>query len=201
MKNENTRRITSEDVLSMETYGETRIKRRQTITEVKRDRRVYIGPDAVFHFENYETIFHQIHEMLWIEKGGEAQIHDELAAYNPLIPNGFELVCTLMFEIEDPVRRAKTLGGLGGVEKTVYIAFDGGNKIFAQAEDDVDRTNAAGKASSVQFLHFQFSETNIKSFKNPNVEVSIGIDHENYGHSAIISGKVRKALSEDFTLS
>jgi hypothetical protein len=190
--------IRREDIMSMAAYGEIRNQRRKQMTAVKRNRRVAIGPDATFYFENYETMFHQIHEMLWIEKGGEAQIADELTAYNPLIPNGRELIATVMIEIDDPDRRARVLGGLGGFEETIFIAFDGVKSVDAVPEDDVERTSATGKASSVQFVHFPLDEQAVAKFRDPDVQVSIGIGHSAYGHIAILGDEVRAALASDF---
>ena len=91
------------------------------MSEIKKNRRLEVGPFATFYFESYDTMLHQVHEMLFIEKGGAEQLPDELAAYNPLIPQGSELVATVMFEIDDPVRRARVLGMLGGVEHKAFI--------------------------------------------------------------------------------
>ena len=192
------REVKRNDIMPMAEYGSLRVPRRKEVSEIKRDRRICVGPDAIFHFECYETVFYQIHEMLWIEKGGEEQIEGELAAYNPLIPNGKELVATLMFEIEDPNRRHKVLSQLGGVQEKVFISFDNASKIFATYEEDVDRTTADGKASSVHFLHFNFTAAQIDQFKNPNVQKSIGISHENYGHIAMMSKNVCAVLAADF---
>jgi hypothetical protein len=158
---------------------------------------VAVGPDATFYFESYDTMWHQVHEMLYIEKGGEEQVADELRAYNPLIPQGNELVATLMFEIDDPVRRAALLARLGGVEETVTMSF-AGETIKASAEADVDRTTADGKASSVQFLHFSFTPTQIAKFREPGVKVTLGIDHPAYGHMAVLAAAVKDALAKDF---
>ena len=98
-----------------------RAERRKHISEIKRNRRLEVGPFATFYFEFYETMLHQVQEMLFIEKGGEAQLADELAAYNPLIPQGSELVATVMFEIDDPIRRGRVLATLGGVEDRAFI--------------------------------------------------------------------------------
>ena len=100
------REITPDDILGLEDYEKVRAERKQRIAEVKKNRRVSVGPDATFYFESYDTMLHQVLEMLYIEKGGDDQIPDELSAYNPLIPNGRELVATLMFEIDEPDRRA-----------------------------------------------------------------------------------------------
>jgi hypothetical protein len=193
----NKHEITPADILSMEEYGRERLERRKRVTEMKRDRRLSIGPDATFYFESYDTMFHQVHEMLFIEKGGEEQIADELSAYNPLIPNGSELVATLMFEIDDPVRRAKFLNGLGGVEETVTFEF-AGEVVKGVPEDDVDRTTADGKASSIQFLHFPFTADQIAKFKDPKTEVQLKIAHEKYGHIAILPEATKNALAGDF---
>jgi len=190
--------IRREDIMPMEAYGAIRADRRKRISEIKRNRRVAIGPDATFYFESYETMFHQIHEMLWIEKGGDAQVADELSAYNPLIPNGRELVATVMIEIDDPQRRAMTLAELGGFEQTIFVAFNGVRTINAIPEDDVDRTSAAGKASSVQFIHFPFDDQAIAKFRDPKVQVTIGIGHPKYGHMAMLNDDVRAALAADF---
>ena len=190
--------ITRNDLMSMADYGAERKERRTKMTAIKRNRRVSIGPDATFYFESHATMFHQIHEMLWIEKGGEAQIADELEAYNPLIPNGHELVATLMFEIDDENRRARFLAGLGGVEETVSIAFNGQDPVQGFPEEDIDRTTADGKASAIQFLHFPFNADQIVKFKDPSVQVTLGISHEKYGHMAILPAEAREALAADF---
>lgn len=167
------------------------------MTMTKRNRRVPVGPDATFMFENYDTMWWQIHEMLFIEKGGQEQIKDELSAYNPLIPQGNELVATLMFEIDDPTRRKVLLMKLGGVEEVCCLTING-ETVIGDSESDVDRTTAAGKASSVQFIHFNLSPGQINMFKKPNTKVSVGINHPAYGHTAIISEEVREVLAYDF---
>tara|TARA_B110000208_G_scaffold96685_1_gene121060 strand:+ start:1046 stop:1645 length:600 start_codon:yes stop_codon:yes gene_type:complete len=191
-------KITRDDLMSMTDYEAERKERRTKMTALKRNRRISIGPDATFYFESYATMFHQIHEMLWIEKGGEAQISDELEAYNPLIPKGRELVATLMFEIDDENRRARFLAGLGGVEERVSIAFNGQNPVLAKPEEDIDRTTADGKASAIQFLHFPFDADQITLFKDKSVQITLGIAHAKYGHMAILSADVRDALMSDF---
>jgi hypothetical protein len=189
--------VTRDDILSFDEYAAGRRERKKALTVVKKDRRMEVGPHATFYFENYETMWNQIHEMLYIERGGEDQIPDELAAYNPLIPQGRELVATVMFEIGDADRRAKVLATLGGVEETISITVDD-QKIRGVAETDVDRTNADGKASSVQFVHFPFTDAQIAAFRAGNAPVTVGFDHENYAHTAGMPGAVRAALSQDF---
>lgn len=189
--------LTPADIMSMDQYGRERAERRKKITEMKRDRRVSVGPDATFYFESYATMWHQVHEMLFIERGGEDQVAGELAAYNPLIPKGRELVATLMFEIDDPVRRARFLDGLGGVEETVSFDF-AGETVKGVPEADMDRTTADGKASSVQFLHFPFTDAQAAKFKVPGTQVQLRVSHEKYGHIAILPEAVRAQLATDF---
>ena len=189
------REITRADILPMERYGTERKTRRREAMELKRNRRMEVGPYATFYFENYDTMWYQIHEMLHIEKGGETQIEDELAAYNSLIPGGRELVATVMFEIGDAARRARLLAQLGGVEQTMSIAVDG-DRIAGAPEGD--RTNASGKASSVQFLHFPFTDREIERLRNGGSEIVVAIDHPNYAHRAVMPDAVRRALSGDF---
>ncbi len=189
--------ITPADLMPMEDYARVRPDRRKQMSEIKRSRRLAVGPDATFYFECYDTMWHQVHEMLHIERGGTEQIADELAAYNPLVPKGSELVATLMFEIDDPDRRARVLAGLGGVEETVTISFDG-EEVRGVAEEDVDRTTAEGKASSIQFLHFPFTPAQINKFRTPGARVLVGIGHEKYAHMAVVPETVRASLSKDF---
>lgn len=189
--------ITRDDILDMEDYVAVREERKRAVAELKKHRRVAVGPDATFYFESYDTMLHQVHEMLYIEKGGEEQIEDELRAYNPMIPNGRELVATLMFEIDEPARRAEFLAGLGGVEETVTLTFNG-ETVTATPEQDVDRTTADGKASSIQFLHFPFTVAQVEKFRTADAQVSLAIGHEKYGHLAVLPEAVRLALAGDF---
>ena len=189
--------ITRADILDMAEYGKIRADKRRALVAVKRNRRVPLGPHATFYFESYETMWQQVHEMLFIERGGEEQIPDELAAYNPLIPKGRELVATLMFEIDNPVLRKTVLGGLGGVEDTVFMRLDG-QDILARAEADVDRTSAEGKASSVQFLHFDFTDAQAATFARPGTEVTLGVRHPAYAHMTVLTDSVRAELAKDF---
>lgn len=189
--------LTRADIMDMTAYAQERKARRTAITAMKRNRRIALGPDATFYFENYDTMWHQVHEMLYIERGGDEQIADELAAYNPLIPRGRELVATLMFEIDDPARRERFLAGLGGVEETVTLTL-GDTVIRAEAETDVDRTTADGKASSVQFLHFPFDDAAVALFRDPSVKAVLAIEHEKYPHMTMLTAANRAALAADF---
>jgi len=189
--------ITRADIIPLSQYAQERAARRKALVEVKKNRRVPVGPFATFYFENYETMWQQIHEMLYIEKGGEEQIEDELRAYNPLIPKGAELVATVMFEIDDPLRRATVLGRLGGVENAMTLQF-AGHTVTGRPEGDVERTNEAGKTSSVHFMHFDFTADQIAAFRTPGTQVIVGIGHENYGHMAVMPEAARAALAGDF---
>ncbi len=189
--------IQKSDLLPPDVYEKNRRQMRKELVEFKKDRRVPLGPYATFYFECYETMLAQVQEMLHIEKGGDEQLNDELTAYNPLIPNGKELVSTLMFEIDNPVIRATFLGKLGGVEENVFIKIDN-DIIYGKPEIDVDRTSAEGKASSVQFIHFEFDQNQISKFKGNNVSIELGIDHKEYSHSTKLPVSTIKALSSDF---
>ena len=189
--------IQKSDLLAPDIYEKNRRQMRKELVEFKKDRRVPLGPYATFYFECYETMLAQVQEMLHIEKGGDEQLNDELTAYNPLIPNGKELVSTLMFEIDNPVIRSTFLGKLGGVEENVFIKIDN-DVIYGKPEIDVDRTSAEGKASSVQFIHFGFDQNQISKFKGNNVSIELGIDHKEYSHSTKLSESTIKALSSDF---
>ena len=118
------REIQKEDIIPLDVYTKKRRELRKNIVDYKKNRRVALGPYATFYFESYETMLAQVQEMLYIEKGGDEQLHDELSAYNPLIPNGKELTATLMFEIDNPISRAAFLGKVGGIEETVFMKID-----------------------------------------------------------------------------
>ena len=189
--------IEKKDLVPHEVYEKNRKKIRKELVEFKKNRRVPLGPHATFYFENFDTMLAQIQEMLHIEKGGDEQLKDELNAYNPLVPKGNELVTTLMFEIDNPEIRSKFLGKVGGIEEKVFIQI-GNEKISANPEADIDRTSDEGKASSVQFLHFKFSNNQIDKFKDTKNPVVIGIDHELYNHNIKILDHTRSVLAEDF---
>ena len=189
--------IEPSDLQSAEEYGKVRKARRQAVVALKRQRRFEVGPFATFHFENYDTMLLQVQEMLYIEKGGASQVEDELRAYNPLIPKGHELVATLLLEIEDPVRRARLLGQLGGVEDTAFLQF-AGETVKGVPEGDIERTNEAGKTSSVHFLHFPFSAAQIAKFRTPGTQIIVGFSHPNYPHMAAMPETAREALAQDF---
>ena len=195
--NKQAREVTKADLIPADEYAKNRKEYRREIVSYKKDRRVSLGPYANFYFESYETMKAQIQEMLHIEKGGDDQLKDELAAYNPLVPDGKELVATLMFEIDNPLSRAEFLNKVGGIEEKVFLKI-GDTKIKSIPEQDVDRTSAEGKASSVQFIHFEFTDEQINKFKDTSNEIIIGVEHEMYAHTTKLTAENKKALALDF---
>jgi hypothetical protein len=191
------REIQKQDIMSLDVYIKNRKELRKNIVSFKKDRRIALGPYATFYFESYETMLAQVQEMLYIEKGGDEQLKDELEAYNPLIPNGKELTATLMFEIDNPVSRSAFLSKVGGIEEKVFIKIDG-EIAKAVPEQDIDRTSADGKASSVQFIHFKLTDKQIQKFKSKNIDIELGIDHKEYSHTTKLSLENINSLSADF---
>lgn len=189
--------ITPDDVLSMESYIPVRKARRAAANDIKRSRRVKVGPFVSFYFENFDTMLHQVHEMLYAERGGNEQLIEELAAYNPLIPKGRELVATMMIEIDDPARRDRELMRLGHIDTTVTLTV-GSEVVQAMPEQDQERTDADGRASTVHFLRFPFNDHQVASFQETGAEVILGIGHMYYAHMARLPEPVRVALAGDF---
>jgi hypothetical protein len=178
-------------------FSRERMQRRVALLPSKRLRRVELGPHCTFYFESFETMLFQVQEMLLIERGGEAQVADELAAYNPLVPQGANLVATVMFEIDDPRRRAAILARLGGVEERFFIQV-GEARVYGAPTDNLERTRDDGKTSSVHFLSFVFSPEQIAVFRDPKTAIMAGCDHEHYAHLAILSPATRAELAGDF---
>lgn len=193
----NKHQITAADILPLPEYMKVRAQTRTKMAAIKRDRRVDVGPHVTFYFENFDTMWMQVQEMIYIEKGGDEQVAHELKAYNPLIPQGRELCATFMIEIDDPDRRKRILGRLGGIEETAFITVNG-EKVAGAAEEDQDRTTTEGKASSVQFVHFNFTPAQIEAFKKPGAQVVVGFSHPNYSHMSVLPENVRAALASDF---
>ena len=189
--------IEKSDILSRDEYKSKRKSLREKMVLRKKFRRVDIGPYVTMYFENKDTIIHQINEMVYIENGGEEQINDEISAYKSLIPDGQELVATVMIEIDSPIKRAEFLAKMGGFEEQISIKI-GDQLIKGKAELDGDRTTADGKASSVQFVHFEFDKNEVEIIKNHMDNVTISINHENYKHSSVLNIDTVKELVEDF---
>ena len=191
------RQIEKEDLLSSDVYAKSRKQIRKDLVEFKKNRRIALGPYATFYFESFETMVAQVQEMLHIEKGGDEQLKDELIAYNPLVPNGKELTATLMFEIDNPISRSAFLGKVGGIEEKIFMKIND-EIIKAVPEEDVDRTSAEGKASSVQFIHFKLNDDQISKFKSDSATIELGIDHKEYTHTTKLSENSIKSLCDDF---
>jgi hypothetical protein len=191
------RKIAVTDIIPSKEFAAQRKERRLALLPKKKLRRISVGPDCTFYFECYDTMLFQVQEMLLIEKAGLEQAPDEIAAYNPLIPQGSELVATVMFEIEDADRRARVLRQLTGVEDTLYIEA-GGERAKAVPLGDSDRTADDGKTSSVHFVRFTLSPAQIAAWRSGQGQVILGVDHPNYGHMAVIGGEARTELATDF---
>src|ERR1700749_4446538 len=158
--------LNAADIIPAAEYGRTRKDFGTKISAKKPNRRIEVGPHTTFYFECFETMWLQVQEMIYIEKGGSEQVPGGLEAYNPLIPDGSELTATFMIEIDDPIRRKRVLDALGGIEETAFLRV-GGETILGVPEADADRTSAEGKASSVQFVHFPFTVDQIAAFSSP----------------------------------
>ncbi len=191
------RQIEKKDLLPSDVYAKSRKQIRKDLVEFKKDRRIALGPYATFYFESFETMVAQVQEMLHIEKGGDEQLEDELIAYNPLVPNGKELTATLMFEIDNPISRAAFLGKVGGIEEKIFIKIND-EIVKAVPEEDVDRTSAEGKASSVQFIHFKLNDDQVSKFKSDSATIELGIDHKEYTHATRLAENSVKSLCTDF---
>ena len=191
--------IHEDDVINIDKYVKERSKIKKEISEIKKFRRIPVGPYATFYFECYDTMIYQVQEMLYIERGGIEQMKDELKAYNPLVPKGKELIATLMFEIDNEFKRKEFLNSVGGIEEETFIQI-GENKIMSRPEQDTDRTSEDGKASSVHFLHFDFTEDLIKEFAKEQSTVFLGFNHKNYKHFSELSLEVKYELKKDFNI-
>ena len=191
--------IKEDDVINIDKYINERPKIKKEISQIKKFRRIPVGPYATFYFECYDTMIYQVQEMLYIERGGIEQMKDELQAYNPLVPKGKELVATLMFEIDNEFKRKEFLNSVGGIEEETFIQV-GEQKITSRPEQDTDRTNEEGKASSVHFLHFDFTEKLIKEFVKDESVVLLGFSHKNYKHLSELSLEAKIELKKDFDI-
>jgi hypothetical protein len=191
------RTITRDDILPIEQYELIRADKKQEAIQRKQLTRLSVGPYATALFENWDSMWLQIHEMLRIEKGGDAQIDDELAAYDPMVPKGSELTATLLFEIGDAARRDAFLRTIGGIEAHVAVQV-GGETIRARPEGDIARTRESdGKASAVHFFHFDFTPAAIAAWKSGEGQAMLVIDHPNYGHAAMIGPESRAFLARE----
>ena len=192
-----TRTITAADIMATEQYELIRRDKKAEAIERKKLSRLSIGPNAVILCENWDSMWLQIQEMLRIEKGGDEQLVDELAAYDPMVPKGRELTATVFFEIGDPDRRDAFLRTIGGVEDHISIQV-GGHVVPARAEGDTERTRASdNKASAVHFFHFDFTPEAVAAWKSGDGTALLLIDHPNYGHAAVIGADSRAFLARE----
>ncbi|MGV8947874.1 MAG: DUF3501 family protein [Candidatus Paracaedibacter sp.] len=192
--------LTKEDLLSLKEFTKVRAQKRQETLEIKKNRRVPLGAEATLFFENFDTLWWQIQEMLYIEKGGDAQMEDELLAYNPLLPQGQELVATFMIEIDDPIRRAQVLGMLGGIEHHLSLSF-AGHTLKAVPEEDPNRTTESGKTSAIHFVHWAFTKDQIADFSKPHQDIIVEITHPSFSSKTLMAENVRAALQDDFLVN
>ena len=191
-------KLNKSDLFSLEEYSINRDSFRKKVLEEKQHRKVYIGEHVVLLFENKNTIQYQIQEMLRIEKIFDAEgIQEELDAYNPLIPDGSNLKAVMLIEYPNVEERKEKLKILKGIEKKIWIKVGSHNKIFAIADEDLEREDET-KTSAVHYLRYEFSPSMINDWKN-DASIVMGIDHENYHSSeTIISSDISSSLSADF---
>jgi hypothetical protein len=192
-------KLNKSDLFSLEEYSINRDSFRKKVLEEKQHRKVYIGEHVVLLFENKNTIQYQIQEMLRIEKIFDAEgIQEELDAYNPLIPDGSNLKAVMLIEYPNVEERKEKLKILKGIERKIWIKVGSHNKVFAIADEDLEREDET-KTSAVHYLRYEFSPSMINDWKNDS-SIVMGIDHENYQSSeTIISYDISSSLSGDFT--
>ena len=191
-------KLNKSDLFSLEEYSINRDSFRKKVLEEKQHRKVYIGEHVVLLFENKNTIQYQIQEMLRIEKIFDAEgIQEELDAYNPLIPDGSNLKAVMLIEYPNVEERKEKLKILKGIERKIWIKVGLHNKVFAIADEDLEREDET-KTSAVHYLRYEFSASMINDWKNDS-SIVMGIDHENYKSSeTIISSDISSSLSGDF---
>jgi hypothetical protein len=188
-------KLTRADLYSLERYHEHRVEFRARVLAHKRLRQVPLGPNATLYFEDRLTIQYQIQEMLRVERIFEAEaIEEELAAYNPLIPDGANLKATFMLEYEDPDERRRMLGMLRGIEDRVWIEV-GGSRVYAVADEDLDRATE-DKTSAVHFLRFELPDRMCAALGEAAM-LKFGIEHKEYRHDCVPSEASRAALVAD----
>jgi len=191
-------KLTRDDLYSLEEYAKLRKEFRAKVLEHKKHRQVHLGEHATLYFEDRLTMQYQIQEMLRIEKIFEEEgINEELDAYNPLIPDGTNLKCTFMIEYDDVEERKVALAKMIGIEDKVWVRVNGHDKVFAIADEDLER-DTEEKTSSVHFMRFEFKPDMIEAAKS-GAGISMGIDHENYRQGLDpVPAAIREALVADF---
>jgi hypothetical protein len=191
-------KLTREDLWSLEEYAQKRETFRQDVIAHKKSRNVALGPNATLYFEDELTMRYQIQEMLRVERIFEtAEIEEELASYNPLIPDGSNWKATFMIEYGDADERKVALASMGGIELTLWVQVDGSEKIYAIANEDMDRTRDE-KAAAVHFTRFELSAENVADLKSGK-PLTMGIDHQSIPCAVTIEGVTRETLLADLT--
>ena len=192
-------KLERKDLWSLEEYAEERDAFRAEVLAHKKNRRVLLGTHVMLVFEDRLTIRYQIQEMLRIEKTFEAEgIQEELDAYNPLIPDGDNWKCSMLIQYPDADERRTKLAELIDIENRVWVRIGNHEKVFAVADEDLDRANAE-KTSAVHFLRFQFAENESVALRAGKT-ITFGIDHEQYPNAEVEVGEsVRKSLSLDIS--
>jgi len=189
-------RLTREDLYSLEQYEQVRPEFRKQAMAHKKNRIVKVGPDATIHFEDALTMQYQVQEMLRAERIFKPdEIQEELDVYNPLIPDGSNLKATFMFEYEDPQERLERLKELVGAEDRIYIQVGDHEKVYAIANEDLERSTP-DKTSSVHYLRFELTPEMIADLK-AGAPLKVGVDHPNYTHEVEVPENVRASLVED----
>jgi hypothetical protein len=191
------RKLARQDLLSLEQYSSERARLRNEVIAHKQLRNVQVGPNMTWCFEDYTTIRYQVLEMLRAERIFESDgIQGELDAYNPLIPDGSNWKVTLLLEFPDPQERRIALENLIGVEDRCWIRVSEMERVFAVADEDMERENEE-KTSAVHFLRFELSPSMVEAMKS-GASLSIGVDHDNYRHLlSPLPTPVRDSLSRD----
>lgn len=190
-------RLTRDDLMSLEQYSEAREGFRSKVMDHKRDRRIDLGTNAALYFEDRSTIAYQVQEMLRIERIFEVDgINEELAAYNPLVPDGSNWKATFMIEFPDEDERRAMLQKLIGVEDRVYMQINGHERVYAIADEDLERSDEQ-KTSAVHFLRFELSGDQVGSLRN-GATLAAGIDHDSYMvEISSLTDKIRQSLLAD----
>jgi len=190
-------KLSPADLFSLERYARERPAIRTSVLEHKRDRQIHVGPSATWLFEDRITVQYQVQEMLRAERIFEPEgIADELAAYNPLIPDGRNWKVTLLIEFPDVTERQRELAKLRGVEDRCWVQVGAHERVFAIADEDLDRENDE-KTSSVHFLRFELTPEMVAALRSGDA-LGVGIDHPSYRHSEPeLSEAVRKSLLAD----
>ncbi|MGD8689832.1 MAG: DUF3501 family protein [Gammaproteobacteria bacterium] len=190
-------KLNREDLYSLETYAAKRPEFRGRVLEHKKHRRLGVGPNATLIFEDRLTIQYQIQEMLRVERIFEAAgIQDELDAYNPLIPDGSNWKASFLIEFENPGDRREALAKLVGIEDRTWVQVNGHERVFAVADEDLERDNAE-KTSAVHFMRFELTPEMAEALKG-GAELSVGIDHDEYRHEVSpVPDAIRESLARD----